>query len=122
VSKVETPKVEAAKAESAPGQVSEQAPKIEAPKVEIAPVADAPKEVVADKPAQVRLAIKPWGEVIVNGVSKGVSPPTKSFTLPTGEYSVEIRNGDYPAHKISIKLSAGEVFKLNHAFVDTVQK
>jgi serine/threonine protein kinase len=122
VRKVETPKIEAVKAESAPVQVPEQTPKIEASKVEAAPVIDTPKEVVADKPAQVRLAIKPWGEVIVNGASKGVSPPTKSLTLPAGEYSVEIRNGDYPAHKISIKLGAGEVFKLNHAFVDTVQK
>jgi serine/threonine protein kinase len=103
-----------------------EVPKVEVPKVEvqktdlakIEPVKDA----VLDKPAQVRLSIKPWGEVFVNGQSKGVSPPTKSLTLAAGEYTVEVRNGDYPAHKVSIKISAGEVFKLNHAFVDTVQK
>ncbi len=127
VSKPITPppvqKADALKAE----QALVQAPKIEEAKVEVpavveAPKAEAAKEVVADKPAQVRLSIKPWGEVIVNGASKGVSPPTKSLSLPAGEYSVEIRNGDYPAHKVSMKLGAGEVFKLNHAFVDTVKK
>jgi serine/threonine protein kinase len=111
--KIEPPKVEV--------PVIADAPKVEAPKVDLAKV-ESPTEVVADKPAQVRLSIKPWGEVFVNGQSKGVSPPTKSFTMAAGEYSVEVRNGDYPVHKVSIKVSAGEVFKLNHAFVDTVQK
>jgi serine/threonine protein kinase len=97
------------------------APRVDALKIDPAK-AEPPKEVAADKPAQVRLSIKPWGEVFINGQSKGVSPPTKLFTLAAGEYSVEVRNGDYPVHKVSIKVSAGEVFKLNHAFVDTVQK
>jgi serine/threonine protein kinase len=118
VAKIEPTKVEV--------PVIADAPKVDAAKVDPAKVdlakIESPTTVVADKPAQVRLSIKPWGEVFVNGQSKGVSPPTKSFTLAAGEYSVEVRNGDYPAHKISIKVSAGEIFKLNHAFVDTVQK
>jgi hypothetical protein len=92
------------------------------PKVEVPVVVELTKEPVADKPAQVRLSIKPWGEVFIDGESRGVSPPTKSLTLAVGEYKVEVRNGDYPAYKVSIKLSAGEIFKLNHAFLDTVQK
>jgi serine/threonine protein kinase len=107
--KVDTPKVE-------------QAAKTELPKVEVPVVVELTKEPVADKPAQVRLSIKPWGEVFIDGESRGVSPPTKSLTLAVGEYKVEVRNGDYPAYKVSIKLSAGEIFKLNHAFLDTVQK
>lgn len=94
----------------------EQATKVEPAKVE------ATAEVVAEKPAQIRLSIRPWGEVFVNGESRGVSPPSKSLILAAGDYSVEIRNGDYPVHKVSVKLNAGEIFKLNHAFVDTVQK
>jgi serine/threonine protein kinase len=100
----------------------EPAAKTELPKVEVPVVVELPKEPVADKPAQVRLSIKPWGEVFINGESRGVSPPTKSLTLAVGEYKVEVRNGDYPAYKVSIKLSAGEIFKLNHAFSDKVQK
>jgi serine/threonine protein kinase len=100
-----------------------EAPKIEAPKIE-APMIETTKAepIVADKPAIARLSIKPWGEVLVNGEMKGVSPPLKALTLAPGEYNVEIRNGDYPPHKITIKLKPGEMFKLNHAFVDATQK
>jgi serine/threonine protein kinase len=123
--KTELPKVEqAAKVE--------QSAKVEPAKVEVPIVVEPPKvepskveataEVVTEKPAQIRLSIKPWGEVFVNGESRGVSPPSKSLILAAGDYSVEVRNGDYPVHKVSVKLNAGEVFKLNHAFVDTVQK
>jgi serine/threonine protein kinase len=118
IQKADLPKVEQPVIAEVP---KVEAPKVEAPKVEL--TKDEPlKDLVLDKPAQVRLLIKPWGEVFVNGQSKGVSPPSKSFTLAPGEYAVEVRNGDYPAHKVSIKISAGEVYKLNHAFVDTVQK
>ena len=73
---------------------------------------------VLDKPAIARLAIKPWGEVVVNGVPKGVSPPLKNLTLPPGEYKMELRNGDYPPYKLTIELKAGQVFNLRHNFED----
>ncbi len=75
-----------------------------------------------DKPALARLSIKPWGEVYVNGEARGVSPPLKTISLVAGEYSFEIRNGDYPIHKVRIKLKSGEVYRINHAFVDPAQK
>ncbi len=76
----------------------------------------------ADKPARARLAIKPWGEVYVNGEARGVSPPLKTISLPAGEYSFEVRNGDYPIHRVRVKLKSGDVFKINHTFVDPAQK
>lgn len=84
--------------------------------------ASSSKAVASDKPASVRLAIKPWGEIYVNGESRGVSPPLKALSLPAGEFRVEVRNGDYPAHKMTIKLKPGQVFKINHAFVDAARK
>ena len=75
-----------------------------------------------DKPGVARLVIKPWGEVFVNGQSRGVSPPLKTLSLPAGDYSIEIRNGDYPARKLRLKLKPGEVSKINHTFVDPAQK
>ena len=38
------------------------------------------------------LAVKPWAEVRVDGVVKGVSPPLKQLTLPAGQYTIEFRN------------------------------
>jgi serine/threonine protein kinase len=79
-------------------------------------------EKTAEKPAVARLAIKPWGEVYVNGENRGVSPPLKSLSLAAGTYSIEIRNGDYPPHKLNATLKAGEVFKVTHAFADSAPK
>jgi hypothetical protein len=43
-------------------------------------------------PGTVHLAITPWGEIYVNGKSRGVSPPIKSLKLAPGKYKIEIRN------------------------------
>jgi serine/threonine protein kinase len=69
-----------------------------------------------DKPSAVRFAIQPWGEVFVNGVSKGVSPPMKSLSLPPGEYEIEIRNSDFPSHKLKAMLANGKSFRVNFSF------
>jgi serine/threonine protein kinase len=112
--KVETTKVEVAKVEPAKAEpTTVQTPPVETVTPEVVPV---------DKPAVAKLSIKPWGEVYVNGESRGVSPPLKALTLKPGDYKIEIRNGDYPARNLTIKLKSGEVFKLNHAFVDAAQK
>ena len=74
--------------------------------------------VVIDKPATARFAIKPWGEILVNGARRGVSPPLKALSLPAGEYAIEVRNGDYAPYKTKIKLAHGQVVRINYAFVD----
>jgi serine/threonine protein kinase len=129
VAKTEPPKMVVPKIEPLIVEVPKvEAPKVETPKVDVAKVEvlapEVPKvdPVVSEKPAVAKLSIKPWGEIFVNGETKGVSPPIKALTLAPGEYNVEIRNGDYSPHKISIKLKSGEIFKLNHAFVDSAQK
>ena len=37
-------------------------------------------------PVTVRLDIRPWGEVWVNGVARGISPPVKELRLIPGKY------------------------------------
>jgi serine/threonine protein kinase len=122
--KIETAKVEPAKVEAAKVEAAKvEAAKAEPTTVQTPPAEAGTREVVpVDKPAVARLSIKPWGEVYVNGESRGVSPPLKALTLKPGDYKIEIRNGDYPARNLTIKLKSGEVFKLNHAFVDAAQK
>jgi non-specific serine/threonine protein kinase len=43
---------------------------------------------------RVQFNIRPWGQVFVDGVDRGVSPPLKSLSLRPGIYNVEVRNGD----------------------------
>jgi non-specific serine/threonine protein kinase len=43
---------------------------------------------------RVQFNIRPWGQIFVDGVDRGVSPPLKSLSLRPGIYNVEVRNGD----------------------------
>jgi PEGA domain len=72
------------------------------------------------KLAVVKLSIKPWGEVFVEGASKGISPPLKSLSLPAGDYVIEIRNGDFAPYTTKLTLKSGEASNLTHAFSDTI--
>jgi hypothetical protein len=64
----------------------------------------------------VSLAIAPWGEVLVNGELRGVSPPLTTLRLPPGSYWIEVRNGDAPPLQASIEVKAGETQTLRHRF------
>jgi serine/threonine protein kinase len=125
---VQAPSIKAVPLELAP-TVAVAPPVVETPAAvssqEVAPVATLTtpiEEKSFDKPATARFAIKPWGEVFVNGESRGVSPPMKSLSLPAGEYKIEIRNGDFPTYKVTAKLKPGENFRISHAFVEVAQK
>jgi serine/threonine protein kinase len=75
----------------------------------------------AEKLSVIRLNVKPWGEIFVDGATKGISPPMKALNLPAGEYSIEIRNGDFAPHSQKLIVKAGESFNLTHAFSDSIQ-
>ena len=64
----------------------------------------------------VALAVSPWGEVVVNGASRGVSPPLTRLTLPPGVHAVEIRNGAAPPLKARVEVRAGQTTPLQHRF------
>ncbi|MBN9430798.1 MAG: serine/threonine protein kinase [Burkholderiales bacterium] len=72
----------------------------------------------ASKPANgtLRLAIKPWGEVYVDGVQRGISPPLKQLNLRPGSYRVEIRNPGAPSVTRQIEVGAGKQVAITHRF------
>ncbi len=82
------------------------------PKVEVVK----PPEPEPNAPVMVRLNIKPWGEVFVNGKSRVVSPPDKAFSLPPGDYTIEVKNTDNPTASFRAKLGPGEQFRIGHDF------
>jgi class 3 adenylate cyclase len=67
-------------------------------------------------PGRVELAVAPWGEVLVNGKSRGVSPPLRVLELPAGRHTVEIRNSTFPAHVEQVQVKAGEAVRIRHRF------
>jgi class 3 adenylate cyclase len=75
----------------------------------------------AEKPAaasggRLELAIAPWGEVLIDGKRRGVSPPLRAVDVPPGVHTVEIRNTTFPAHVQEVNLKAGEAVRIRHRF------
>jgi hypothetical protein len=64
----------------------------------------------------VALAVSPWGEVIVNGTSRGVSPPLTQLGLAPGVHTIEIRNTAAPPFVVRIEVRPGETISLQHRF------
>ena len=62
------------------------------------------------------LAIAPWGEVLIDGKRRGVSPPLRVVDVPPGPHTVEIRNSTFPPHVQEVKLKAGEAVRIRHRF------
>ena len=102
-------------AEEKPGPVAEKpAP---APRKQI--VASVDKK--ADKPkasgaARIELVIAPWGEVLVDGKSRGISPPLKVVELSPGAHTIEIRNSTFPAHVQKVQIKPGQAVQIRHRF------
>ncbi len=66
--------------------------------------------------ALVMLAVSPWGEVIVDGKTAGVSPPLAELELAPGTHQVEIRNGGFVPHLETLQLEANQTIKIKHKF------
>jgi serine/threonine-protein kinase len=77
---------------------------------------DTAAQVVPVRDATVNLAIAPWGEVFVDGGSRGVSPPLTRLSLPPGSYTIEVRNSSSPPFSARIELRSGESISLQHRF------
>jgi class 3 adenylate cyclase len=86
---------------------------VDAPKAD-APKSDAPKSTVP--PATLVFAVQPWGEIFVNGKSRGVSPPVKSIKLEPGKYKVEVRNSTFPTYSENYELKARDEITVRHKF------
>jgi class 3 adenylate cyclase len=133
------PKPAAAAAATAPAP--DPAPKAAAPAAPVTPTAGGGAGVVQEEPkpakklvarvdkprpaerpaapqgaGRLELAVAPWGEVVVDGKKRGISPPLRVLELPPGTHTVEIRNSTFPAHVSRVEVKAGEAVKIQHRF------
>jgi class 3 adenylate cyclase len=65
---------------------------------------------------RLELAVAPWGEVLVDGKRRGVSPPLRTLDLPPGAHTIELRNSTFAAHVERVDLKAGEAVRIKHRF------
>jgi class 3 adenylate cyclase len=74
------------------------------------------KHAMAAGAGRLELAVAPWGEVLVDGKSRGLSPPLRVLDVPAGGHTIEIRNSTFPAHVEQVQVKAGEAVKIRHRF------
>jgi hypothetical protein len=74
------------------------------------------KPAAPGEPARVELAVLPWGEILVDGKSRGVSPPLRTLDIPAGSHTIEIRNSTFPSHVEKVNVKAGEAIRIRHRF------
>jgi serine/threonine protein kinase len=64
----------------------------------------------------VRLNVKPWGTVFVDGVSQGASPPLKKLELSEGKHKIRIENPSFRSHTIEIDVTKKKTGIIEHDF------
>jgi adenylate/guanylate cyclase family protein/PEGA domain-containing protein len=113
--------------EAAPAP-SEPKAAVKAPEEKAAPPAQKAREKVSKRtetaqapaasalPGVVAFAITPWGEVIVDGKSMGVSPPLRELRLAPGRHRVEVRNTSFTPHVQIVEVKSGERIRIRHRF------
>ena len=62
------------------------------------------------------LAVKPWGEVYVDGRKIGVSPPLKRFALAPGAHLITITNSSFPSYQTQLVADPGAQTTVAHDF------
>jgi hypothetical protein len=77
---------------------------------------DQPRPAKSGAPGRLEIVAAPWGEVLVDGKSRGRSPPLLVLEVPPGPHTVEIRNSTFPAHVARVEVKPGEAVKIQHRF------
>ncbi len=123
VRKPAAPAVETAAAPRAVEAVKPEAVKPEAARAvesAAAPLAVEAKRSAPAKPAappgRVDLEVVPWGEIFIDGRSRGLSPPMKNLKLAPGRYRIEVRNTTFAPHASVVQVKSGEQVTVRHEF------
>jgi class 3 adenylate cyclase len=74
------------------------------------------KAAVSSSAGRLELTVVPWGEVLIDGKRRGVSPPLRVVEVPPGAHTIEIRNSTFPAHVEKVQLKAGQSMRIRHRF------
>jgi hypothetical protein len=68
------------------------------------------------KSATLFLAVKPWGEVYVDGRKVGITPPLKSFDVPIGRHRITITNSSLPTYQREVTVEPDTKITVAHDF------
>jgi hypothetical protein len=68
------------------------------------------------RPAVIQLQIKPRGDVFIDGVWQGASPPLTEVEVDPGPHTIEVRNKPSPPLRLEVSLGSGESMTITHTF------
>ena len=69
------------------------------------------------RPAVVEFDVKPWGDVVIDGVAHGRTPSSlREVELPPGRHHIRVRSGRYPPLDLKVSLEPGERMTVTHSF------
>jgi serine/threonine-protein kinase len=80
------------------------------------PAAAPPPPAPAPALGTVQIAVSPWGQVEINGVAAGTTPPLTRLSLPTGTHTITVRNEDFPPYTTTLEVTADKPVTLRHRF------
>ncbi|MDX3905821.1 MAG: hypothetical protein QHC78_09050 [Pigmentiphaga sp.] len=86
------------------------------PPAAMAPAAPPVPAPADTQPVRVQLKISPWGEVVVDGQSRGPSPPLRELSLPPGKHRIVVRNADLPPYETTLTIQPGKPASIEHQF------
>ena len=69
------------------------------------------------RPAVIHLQVTPRGEVFIDGVLRGTSPPLTEIEVDPGPRTIEIRNSPNPPLRLEVSVGSGEEMTISHSFV-----
>jgi hypothetical protein len=67
-------------------------------------------------PAVVTFAIRPDGEIVVDGELRGRTPPIMRLELPPGRHELTVRRAGAPPVDLALDLDPGQQLRIGHAF------
>jgi len=87
------------------------APVAAAPATVPPPAVSVPPSTVAAEPGELQVAVRPWGEVSVDGRVIGTTP-LDHITLPVGTHVVRVRHPLYEVFERPVSIRPGETAKM----------
>ncbi len=67
-------------------------------------------------PAVIEFQVTPRGDVYIDGVLKGSTPPLKRIEITPGRHTIEVRNSPHPPLKVDANPGPAEEMTIVHAF------
>jgi hypothetical protein len=74
------------------------------------------RKITPEPKVTVQLAIKPWGEIYVDGKKVGVTPPLHNIKLPPGKREILVRNANFVPFQTTLDVQPESLLLVSHRF------